>query len=111
MNQSHELDPETREEQGKNSGGKLKTGSRDGNDHPCHLEKGPAGIAGLHAKSCVVFICLGADLLYGDAHEEKIQDGYKAPQKAAQDHGVVERNLFRHAGMKDQKNDPHDDDT
>ena len=78
MNQSHELDPETREQQGKNSGSKLKTGSCNGDDNPGHLEKGPAGIAGLHAEPCVVFICLGGNLLYGDAHEEEIQDSDEA---------------------------------
>ena len=93
MNQSHKLDPEAREEQGKNSGGKLKTGSRDGDDHPCHLEKGPAGIAGLHAKSCVVFICLGADLLYSDAHEKKIQGGDEATDQTGKDHGVIKGDL------------------
>ena len=100
MNQSHELDPETREQQGKNSGSKLKTGSCNGDDNPGHLEKGPAGIAGLHAEPCVVFICLGGNLLYGDAHEEEIQDSDEAAQESTQNYRVVKGDFLRGESQK-----------
>ena len=71
--------------------------------NPGHLEKGPAGIAGLHAEPCVVFICLGGNLLYGDAHEEEIQDSDEAAQESSQNYRVVKGDFFRHACVKDQQ--------